>query len=62
MKSGRVIPYPVSPSNTTVIPNLYFNIVEANQEGLKDPDKLKIGQKLKVPPLEGLTSYVPPLD
>ena len=40
---------------------LYFNIYEANREVLKDPDSLKIGQRLKVPPLKGWTSYVPPL-
>lgn len=29
--------------------SLYTNIFEANQDILKDPNKIKIGQKLRIP-------------
>jgi nucleoid-associated protein YgaU len=32
--------------------NLYMRIFEANRDQLKDPDKIQIGQVLKIPPKE----------
>ena len=29
--------------------NKYMKIFEANKDQLKDPDKIKVGQKLKIP-------------
>jgi nucleoid-associated protein YgaU len=30
-------------------PNLYMKIFEANKNILKDPDRIKVGQKLRIP-------------
>lgn len=32
--------------------NLYMKIFDANKDQLKDPNLIKVGQKLKIPPLE----------